>query len=95
MMPRAGGVTMKLPDPPDDHLESRSISGVLSTIATGLVPVAMGVSGIAIDWLDQQVPPLWYMCSGVMVLMMIYLGRSTDFRQYLNSPLKSDQVGQP
>jgi DHA3 family macrolide efflux protein-like MFS transporter len=66
------------------------VMGVLGTIATGLVPIAMGVSGIAIDLMNQQVPVLWYLCSLVMLVAMIYLSSSADFRSYLNAKLSPE-----
>ncbi|HJN50637.1 MAG: MFS transporter [Pseudomonadales bacterium] len=67
------------------------VLSVLITLATGLMPIAMGLSGILIDWVDQQIPLFWYFCGGTIIVTLIYLACSRDFHEFLNAELTEGQ----
>ena len=66
------------------------VFGLLATLTGGLVPIAMGLSGIIAEQaLDNNVPML-YIISGIMALALsILISTSKDFRRFLAYDHKS------
>lgn len=68
------------------------VFGVLSTIEGSLSPIAMALSGIIADLLNQNIP-LIYLCSGIiMVLVSSTIALFKDFRSFLTYEVKPSGV---
>lgn len=68
------------------------VFGVLSTIEGSLSPIAMALSGIIADLLDQNIP-LIYLCSGIiMVLVSSLIAFFKDFQTFVKYEVKADAV---
>ena len=69
------------------------VLSVLISIAMGLTPVAMGLTGIIIDAIDQQVHYIWYVMGAVSAVLGILLLTRSNFRQYLSQRYEAPEVG--
>ncbi|RPI02128.1 MAG: MFS transporter [Calditrichaeota bacterium] len=71
------------------------VFGVLSTIEGSLSPIAMALSGIIADLLNQNIP-LIYLCSGIiMVLVSSMIALFKDFQSFLKYEVKTAVVRDP
>lgn len=59
------------------------VFGLLGTLSQGLTPIAMGLSGVVADLLDQNVPLVFMICGGIATLISIIVSFSKDFREFL------------
>lgn len=69
------------------------VFSLLSMVTGGLSPLAMGLSGIIADLIDQNVPLLYILCGAITVALSIAISFSRSFRSFLawESPDKTDQ----
>jgi MFS family permease len=59
------------------------VFGLLGTLAMGLAPLSMGLTGVIADLLDQNIP-LIYLCSGILTtLVTLTVGLDRHFREFL------------
>lgn len=63
------------------------VLAVLISIAMGLTPLAMGLTGYVIDSIDQQVHYLWYGIGLVNLIMGLLLLTRRGFREFLSQSL--------
>ena len=74
------------------------VFGLLSTIAGGLTPIAMGLTGVVADLLNQNIPLIYGICGLTMLVISIAVSLKREFREYLSceplkdSPLPGDQT---
>lgn len=57
--------------------------GLLATLSGGLTPIAMGLSGIITDLVNQNIPLVYMGCGGVMTILSLIVTLNGDFRQFL------------
>jgi MFS family permease len=70
------------------EIRGRVVS-VLATVVVALMPVSMGLGGVVIDLIDQDIPLLWYACGAVVALAAARLIASPDFRRFMASDLSA------
>lgn len=75
------------------------VFGLLATISGAAAPIAMGLSGIVADLLDQNIPLVYLLCSVIMTALMVTISMNREFRAYLSQktvPMEPETVpGQP
>lgn len=59
------------------------IFGMLITISSGLTPIAMGLSGIVADLVDQNIPAIFVGCGVCATAISLGISFSKAFRDYL------------
>jgi MFS family permease len=59
------------------------VFGLLGTIAGGLVPMAMGLSGVVADLLDRNIPSIYVICGTCTAALAMAASLSRPFRDYL------------
>lgn len=70
------------------------VFGLLGTLSGGLVPVAMGLSGVVADILHQNIP-LIYISSGIIATVLsVLITTSKDFRGFLAFEKNADEMDQ-
>jgi len=60
------------------------VFGLLGTLSSGLSPIAMGLSGVVAEMLDQNVPLVFMFCGGITTFISILVSFSKDFREFLS-----------
>jgi MFS transporter, DHA3 family, macrolide efflux protein len=63
------------------------VFGLLGTIAGAITPIAMGISGVIADLLDQNIPLIYFACGVIMAALTLLLALSKEFRDYLASEM--------
>ena len=72
------------------------VFGLLGMVAGGLTPIAMGLSGIIADALDQNIPLIYAVSGGIMVLLSILVALLPQTRDLLAFEVKpGDRKGPP
>ncbi len=72
------------------------VFGLLGMVAGGLTPIAMGLSGIIADALDQNIPLIYAVSGGIMVLLSILVALLPQARELLAFEVKpGDRKGPP
>jgi len=66
------------------------VFGLLGTIAGGLVPMAMGLSGVVADLLDRNIPLIYVICGTCTAAVAVAASLSRPFREYLRLEGKSE-----
>ncbi len=59
------------------------VFGLLSTIAGGLTPIAMGLTGVVADLVQQNIPLIYAVCGTTMLLITGAVSLKREFREYL------------
>ena len=59
------------------------VFGLLATLSGGLIPVAMGLSGIVADLVDQNIPLIYTSAGIIATILSIWITTSKDFRKFL------------
>lgn len=57
--------------------------GLLATLSGGLTPIAMGLSGVITDLVNQNIPLIYMGCGGIMTILSLMVTLNGDFRQFL------------
>ena len=60
------------------------VFGLLSTLANGLSPIAMALSGVIADLVDQNVPVIYVTCGVITATLSIPLALNREFREFLS-----------
>lgn len=68
------------------------VFGVLTTLVGSITPIAMSLSGIVADLVDQNIPLIYSVCSGTMVLIVLLAASMRDFRSYLIYEVKNEEL---
>ena len=72
------------------------VFGLLGMVAGGLTPIAMGLSGIIADALDQNIPLIYAVSGGIMVLLSLLVASLPQTRELLAFEVKpEDRQGPP
>lgn len=59
------------------------VFGLLTTIAAGLAPVSMGLTGVIADLLNQNVPLIYLATAIIGTLLTVLIALNKDFREFL------------
>ena len=59
------------------------VFGLLSTIAGSITPIAMGLTGVIADLLDQNIPVIYAACGVILFCITTFMSLRPDFRAYL------------
>ncbi|MBI5032173.1 MAG: MFS transporter [Chloroflexi bacterium] len=59
------------------------VFGFLATIAASLTPIAMGMTGVIADALDQNIPLIYVGCGAVLLILSILVSIRCEFRNFL------------
>ncbi len=59
------------------------VFGLLGTLAGGLTPIAMGLSGVVADLLNQNIPLIILLCGGASTLLSLAVAFNAPFRAFL------------
>jgi MFS family permease len=59
------------------------VFGLLSTIAGSITPIAMGLTGVIADLLDQNIPVIYGACGVILFIIASVMSLRPDFRAYL------------
>jgi DHA3 family macrolide efflux protein-like MFS transporter len=59
------------------------VFGLLATISSSLTPLAMGLSGVIADLLDQNIPLIYISCGIIMSGLVLLIALNKDFRDFL------------
>ncbi|MFQ5796474.1 MAG: MFS transporter [Candidatus Bipolaricaulia bacterium] len=59
------------------------VFGLLGTLSGSISPIAMGLSGVVADLLNQNIPLIYAICGGFMALLTIMVSISREFRDFL------------
>jgi DHA3 family macrolide efflux protein-like MFS transporter len=59
------------------------VFGLLSTLANGLSPIAMALSGVIADLVNQNVPVIYVTCGAITATLSIPLALNREFRDFL------------
>ena len=59
------------------------VFGLLGAVASGLMPIGMGLSGIIADMTGKNIPLIYAVSGGATAVLAIYLGTRTNFRRFL------------
>lgn len=72
------------------------VFGLLGMVAGGLTPIAMGLSGVVADALHQNIPLIYAVSGGIMVLLSILVALLPQTRELLAFEIKpGDRKGPP
>lgn len=71
------------------------VFSLLSMVTGGLAPLAMGLSGIVADLVDQNVPLIYIVCGGITAVLSLAVSFSRPFRDFLAYEPPSDSSGEP
>ncbi len=67
------------------------VFSVLRTLAQGLTPISMGLSGVVADMLDQNIPFLFLMCGVCLMIITLSLSSNRNYRRFVTTPIASDK----
>jgi len=59
------------------------VMGLLGTLVGGLTPIAMGLSGVVADLVNQNIPIIIIFCGGSATVLSIALAFSRPYREFL------------
>lgn len=59
------------------------VFGLLSTLAGGLAPIALGLSGIVADLTGHNIPLIFMVCGASLVTLSVIASASREFRDFL------------
>ena len=59
------------------------VFGLLSTLAGGLTPIALGLSGIVADLAGHNIPLIFMVCGAILVTLSSMASASREFRDFL------------
>ena len=59
------------------------VFGLLSTIAGSITPIAMGLTGVIADLLDQNIPMMYAACGVILFSIAFVMSLRPEFRAYL------------
>jgi len=68
------------------------IFGFFTTLTAGLSPIAMGLSGVVADLLNQNVPLIYGICGAILVVLTITASMLRAFRRFLAEGLISNNA---
>ncbi|NIA31397.1 MAG: MFS transporter [Actinobacteria bacterium] len=68
------------------------VFGVLTTLVGSITPIAMSLSGIVADLVNQNIPLIYMTCSGIMVFIALILASMRDFREFLIYDMKGEKL---
>ncbi len=72
------------------------VFGLLGMVAGSLTPIAMGLSGVIADALNQNIPLIFMVSGGIMVLLSILVALLPQTRQLLAyEPTPDEKIGPP
>jgi len=66
------------------------VFGLLGTIAGAITPIAMGISGVIADLLDQNIPLIYVTCGAIIAGLTLLLALSKELRDYLASEIDAE-----
>jgi MFS family permease len=70
------------------------VFGFLSTITAGLMPIAMGLSGVVADLLNRNIPLIYFWTGLIGTLLSALISLSKEFRHFLAyEPEDANQTG--
>jgi MFS family permease len=73
------------------------VFGFLATIAGSITPIAMGLTGIIADALDQNIPLIYASCGAILFAVSALIASRREFRMFLafeNQDARADLSGQ-
>jgi len=59
------------------------VFGLLATVGGAITPIAMGLSGAIADLVNQNIPLIYLVCGGIMVILTVIISFSKNYRDYL------------
>ena len=59
------------------------VFGLLGSLSASLAPIAMGLSGIVADLVNQNIPLIYVSCGVIMTVLSLAVTASRHFRQFL------------
>jgi DHA3 family macrolide efflux protein-like MFS transporter len=59
------------------------VFGFMGTLSAGLMPIAMGLSGVIADALDGNIPVIYLTCGILLVLISTFAAFKSEFRKFL------------
>jgi len=59
------------------------VFGLLTTLSSGLTPIAMGLSGVVADLFDQNIPLIFTLSGSIATLFSLLVSFGKDFRNFL------------
>lgn len=66
------------------------VFGLLATIAGAITPIAMGISGVVADLLNQNIPLIYLVCGVILALLTLLLSLNKRFRDYLATEISEE-----
>jgi MFS family permease len=60
------------------------VFGLLGTLSMGLMPIGMGLAGVAADAVGRRVAPIFMACGAAVAAVTLLVALDRDFRQYLS-----------
>lgn len=59
------------------------VFGVLSTLGGSLAPISIGLAGVIADLVNQNIPIIYFFCSGAVVILAIIVSLFPEYRKFL------------
>jgi DHA3 family macrolide efflux protein-like MFS transporter len=69
-----------------DQMRGR-IFGVLAMISSSLAPIAMVLSGVVADLVDQNIPVIYISCGAILLILTTISVLNKDFRAFVSQDL--------
>ena len=66
------------------------IFGILATISSSLAPIAMGLTGVVVDLIDQNIPAIFFGSGIIMIVITSIVSLDIHFRDFLSSDGSGD-----
>ena len=57
--------------------------GLFQTLVAGLTPISMGLTGVVADLTGQNIPLIYVVCGGVLVVISVAIAANRDYRRFL------------
>jgi MFS family permease len=70
------------------------IFGILATISSSLAPIAMGLVGVVVDLIDQNIPAIFIGSGIIMIVIAAIVSLDQHFRSFLASGVEVNQTQQ-
>jgi len=71
------------------------VFGLLGTVSGGLAPLAMGLTGVVADLLNQNIPLIYVICGGTTAVLSVLVSFGREFRSFLSYDTKSEPNENP